>query len=198
MIRKVKKRKRKKDLVERIMEQDEDDEQPNEKKKKSKMAQREQEQTDLIHQHKQAITWLIGTSNWRHIISLRDLKESVREMLGCANVALVNKTFHAALKEVESEMMSSASTPDSGKEEMEKKFSLIKLMLNLVKPDLHREGAQAPAKCLGAHAFSECAQEAVRTLDTALDLKVCQVTPRTGARIKTQQFHKKCQRLVIR
>ena len=75
---------------------------------------------------------------------------------------------------------------------------MIKLVFDLVKPDLHPVGELAHAKCLGAHAFSECAQEAVRSLDTALDLKVCQVTPRTGARIKTQQFHKKCQRLAIR
>ena len=42
-----------------------------------------------------------------------------------------------------------------------------------------------------AHAFSECAQEAARNLDTALDLNVDQITPSTGARLKSQQFYEK-------
>ena len=70
---------------------------------------------------------------------------------------------------------------------MGKRLSAIKLVFDLVKPDLRPVGELAPAKCSSARAFSTCAQEATRSLDEALGLKVDQITTSTEARLRALQ-----------
>ena len=100
----------------RIMEEEE---KPKEKRTRSKKdlvegkqmtrAQREEEQEDLVHRHKQAIACFLTTSTWRETMSLRELKECTKELLAGTDVVMQNEAFIAALKLVEGEIMFSAN-----------------------------------------------------------------------------------------
>ena len=181
------------------MEEDEQEEvKPKEKRTRSKKdlvegkqmtrAQREEEQEDLIHEHKEAIACFIKTSTWRQTICLRELKESTRELLVGTDVVMENAAFNKALKLVEGEIMSSANMAERAKSDMGKRLSAIKLVFDLVKPDLCPVGElETGHRCLSARAFSECAQEAACSLDKALDLKVNQITTSTEARLRALQ-----------
>ena len=189
--------KRRKDEVERIMERDEEEEEkPKQKRTRSKKdlvegkqmtrAQREEEE-ERLHHHKQAIACFIETSTWRETMRLRELKEAASELLKGTDVVMENKVFNAALKLVEDEISCSEKFVETEKRDMGKRLSAIKLVFDLVKPDLSPVGELAPAKCSSARAFSACAREAACSLDKALDLTLDQITSSTEARMRALQ-----------
>ena len=179
------------------MEEDEGEEKkPKEKRTRSKKdlvegkqmtrAQREEEE-ERLHHHKQAIACFLETSTWRETMRLRELKEAASEVLKGTDVVMDNKVFNAALKLVEDEISCSEKFVETEKRDMGKRLSAIKLVFDLVKPDLSPVGELAPAKCSSARAFSACAQEAACSLDKALDLKLDQITSSTEARMRALQ-----------
>ena len=124
-------------MATRIMEGDEKVEvKPKEKRARRKKDLVEEEQADLIHEHKEAIAVFIKTPTWRQTICLRELKESTRELLAGTDVVMQNDVFTKALKLVEAEILSDENMGESDKNDMGKRLSAIKLVFGLVKPRL--------------------------------------------------------------